>query len=450
MPLNRRRRVLRFQGRKRKCPALREQLFDWFVDMRSVFSKISPATIKKQAWFLAKKVWRKTREDGAWADLPTITYAWVRGWRREYGISLRRPNTKFKLSRANLLLRVQYMWRANLRIRFLAWYCLGISVNVWGMDQKPLYMNEGGHKNLPICEFAGAELAVAKDNVAQTRERVSCMTTVSSAKAEASASLPVALCFKGKTDRVLRRLPKNLSETLIYQFSPKGSYRSEHVVEFLERALPEWTPERAAAKDWRILYLDAYAAHFAQEVVEAAWRRGFVVLWHGAGTTGLLQVNDTHLHAMLERVYLEMEAESFSFQQYWDPTNINRQREDVARDLVSTWAAVDHKKAADGHASNGLTGNLFGPSESYRLRNEVREVWDAVEGDQMRSDIGEEIREKVESGEYRWDWETIQKLSGRDAAERHLGAYAQEGRELEAAQEEGAQVHDDEPANETE
>ena len=50
----------------------------------------------------------------------------------------------------------------------------------------------------------------------------------------------------------------------------------------------------------------------------------------------------------------------------------------------------------------------------------------------------------------RWDYESVQKLIGREVAERALGAYAQEGRELEAAQRPDEGVYNDEPANETE
>ena len=450
LPAKYRRRQLRFQGRKFKCPALRQELYDWFVNMRSIFAKIPPGTIKKQAQIIAKKVWRLSREQNIWPELPRITYKWVRGWRREWNVSLRKPNAKFKLSKEKLYLRLGHVWRANLHIRWLAHYCLGRKLIAWGCDQKPIYMNEGGHKNQPTCHFEGAELAVAKDNVAQSRERVSVMTTVTSDMAEALAGrLPVALCFKGKTDRIIQNLPKSLGKHVIFQYAPKGSYRVEHVVEFLQRALPAWTEERAAAQDWRILYLDAYAAHFAQDVVATAFARGFVVLWHGAGTTGLMQVNDTHLHASFERIYLEMEGESFSQQQFWDPTDISRHREDVACDVAATWAALDHKCAAKGHVSNGLTHDLEGDDDA-RLSRDVREAWLAIDGPTMSLEIRDHICAKVAAGEYRWDWETIQLLSGRDAAERHLGAYATEGRELEAAQQEGQPVFEDKAAEETE
>ena len=99
--------------------------------------------------------------------------------------------------------------------------------------------------------------------------------------------------------------------------------------------------------------------------------------------------------------------------------------------------------------SNGLTHDLEG-CEDLSLSRDVREARFALEGPKMRQEIGADICAKVAAGEYRWDWETIQLLSGRNEAERHLGAYATEGQELEAAQQEGEPVVEDKAAEETE
>ena len=64
--------------------------------------------------------------------------------------------------------------------------------------------------------------------------------------------------------------------------SDKGSYRAEHVVEFLRRRLPERTPETR----WRILMCDVYGPHDDAAVFDLAWSRGVVLLKHGGGATG--------------------------------------------------------------------------------------------------------------------------------------------------------------------
>lgn len=113
-------------------------------------------------------------------------------------------------------------------------------------------------------------------------------------------------------------------------YSPSGSYRLEHVLAFLQRWLRPWTSERAAAGDWWLLYLDAYAAHLDPSVAEFAWSRGYVVVYHGGCTTGICQVNDTDLHAQLQKIYMDMETESFFQQQLVDPGNIGRSRQQAS------------------------------------------------------------------------------------------------------------------------
>lgn len=95
----------------------------------------------------------------------------------------------------------------------------------------------------------------------------------------------------------------------------------------MSRWLRPWTPERAAANDWQLMYLDAYAAHMDKSIVDLAYERGYIVVYHGGCTTGICQVNDTDLHAQLERVYVELETQSFYQQQLVDPGNISRSRQ---------------------------------------------------------------------------------------------------------------------------
>ena len=85
--------------------------------------------------------------------------------------------------------------------------------------------------------------------------------------------------------------------------SPRGSYREEHVLAYLERHLEPWS----AGRRWRILLCDAFAAHMGSNVRRLAWQRGYIVILHGGGTTGVTQVNDTDLHQHLRRLYVEEE-----------------------------------------------------------------------------------------------------------------------------------------------
>ena len=71
--------------------------------------------------------------------------------------------------------------------------------------------------------------------------------------------------------------------------SDSGSYRAEHVIDYLEKTLLPW----GSGRRWRILMLDAYRAHLVEAVRRLAWSRGYVVIYQGGGCTGISQVNDT-------------------------------------------------------------------------------------------------------------------------------------------------------------
>ena len=65
---------------------------------------------------------------------------------------------------------------------------------------------------------------------------------------------------------------------------PRGSYRQEHVQQYLQRHLPTKTPGRA----WRILLCDVYSAHKDDTIAVAAANRGYVLVFHGGGCTGVV------------------------------------------------------------------------------------------------------------------------------------------------------------------
>jgi len=84
---------------------------------------------------------------------------------------------------------------------------------------------------------------------------------------------------------------------------PKGSYREEHLLTFLEATLEEWKPGR----QWRILLLDAYAPQQTDNVRRLAWSKGYVLVNLGGGTTGVAQTNDTDCHEHQRREYTQKE-----------------------------------------------------------------------------------------------------------------------------------------------
>ena len=151
------------------------------------------------------------------------------------------------------------------------------------------------------------------------------MTTVTSCRAAAlqPRQLPIEVCVAG-TSRRLRgvKIPKGVNMTIIA--SPKGSYRTEHIFQFLDTWLDPWTEERAKRQDWRMLFLDVAKSHLADELERLLWSRGYIRMIHFGHTTGVAQVNDTDLHMQLERIYQYYESEAFFEQQTIRPGDIGR------------------------------------------------------------------------------------------------------------------------------
>lgn len=88
------------------------------------------------------------------------------------------------------------------------------------------------------------------------------------------------------------------------RYKERGSYRSADVVEALQ-----WALEPAAKpSDSIIVMLDWYAGHLTDEVSACIRGMGHVPVFHGGGVTGLEQINDTHLHAVVQRELEQLET----------------------------------------------------------------------------------------------------------------------------------------------
>ena len=191
-------------------PMLRETLYDWFLSVRSaVATRIPPKVVRMKADALATSLVQEMGRTGEFLQIPKIDESgWLRRWKRDYNVSLRKPNKRYKCNRPTLRGRLRAMWVTNARIRALALYCLGRELDIWGFDQKGIYMNHAGSKNTGTLSIDGCPDVALKENHAATRTRVSLMTSVVSSRralAEWPAGLPLEILFKG-TNRILGSL----------------------------------------------------------------------------------------------------------------------------------------------------------------------------------------------------------------------------------------------------
>ena len=104
---DRNRRRLVGGGRKPMAPALREGLFQWFVDsISNIKGRIPGFLILAQAAIIAndladfykEQVLLGLLEQGAVPQIPKLTKVWLSRWRLEYGITWRTVNLRFKCS----------------------------------------------------------------------------------------------------------------------------------------------------------------------------------------------------------------------------------------------------------------------------------------------------------------------------------------------------------------
>lgn len=434
------------QGRPFKAGLVREGLWDWFCDVRrSVAAPLSPKFVLMKAKQLATQLLQERFALGGIEALPKLDRHWLLRWKRDKGVVFRKPNCRYKASWEVMRVRLRAMWLNTLRVRALADALIGndLSERIYGVDEKPIHFNEAGSKGIRTLELQGAPEVRLKQNHQATRERVSLMTSVTSNPEEAKspANMPLEILFKAASEKRTRTLkrPRNLKVSITW--AVKGSYRLEHILAYLRRWLPEWTPERAAARDYRILMLDVAKSHCDPAVTDLAWARGYITLYHYGCTTGVAQVNDTDLHGDFERVYLEAETSAFMHQQYTDPGNITRRPQNVVDDACAVWGALDHQKGCRGHKSVGLSNSLTG-EEDCLISREARRFWESLNMPAERLRAIQSIRDRVASGELTSmeDWRS----KGVVVHPADPGIVMLEGAELEDALEEGEAVHEDE------
>ena len=200
------------QGRPMWAPMLRETLFDWFLSIRaSVKARLPVKLVLIKAKMIATEMLAEMRRINEFVRLPILDKNWLHRWKKEYCITLRKPTKRYKVKRTVLRERLRAMWLTNVRIRALALVCLKVDLPICGFDQKGIYMNEAGSKNVGVLALDGDTTVALKDNHAASRTRVSLMTSVVSTQCWIDSfehGLPIEIVFKGASDRLLKTVEK--------------------------------------------------------------------------------------------------------------------------------------------------------------------------------------------------------------------------------------------------
>ncbi len=413
VPHRKRKRCLGLQGRPQKAAIVKELLFEWFCSIkRSVKGRLPAVVVLTKAKLLMEEFVAEHLRRGRVAQAGVITSAWLTRWKRQYGVSLRQPNRKWKVARPVLKDRLRIGWSNILRVRKLIALVHGYDPVVEDFDQSPFHMNESGSRGRGTLTLRGCKGVPLKECHAATRERYTANTMTTSSEARARQIPPLEILFKaaGGGSRMLPALRATIppwAPWLAVAGSPSGSYSEAEVLDYMERHLEPMHPGR----DWRILLVDSYKAQLTDPVRHLAWHHGYVLVVHGGGATGVVQPNDTDLHGELKAQYCALEMAELLEQQRLRPRSMPHVRKSDALCWMATiWAKPElHLAAVAGFKKTGLTNALDG-SEDNQICREALEFWNELRMPAIRAELLRTVEVEFREGRLAWNFADVSSL----------------------------------------
>ena len=287
-------------GRPKSIPELRVALFNWVVDVRDTLKGRLPLQLLRQKCDqLYDNYKAKCHEVEIQPEQLTFSNRWVSDFCKEYRLSLKKPNKRFKLDYVTRKRRIVQFIQNILRIRVFFMKTYKTDIVIWSSDQMPLHRNASASS--PTLAFSGLDTFV-KENYMLSRERATVLTSVTSNNRHPPPK-PEFL-FKGTGKRVNLSLPEELKSVRV-QWAPKGSYRLENMIQFAKslKQVPPLFPNQ-----FKLITLDDYSVHLDDSLRKILLDRGYILVVTGGGITGDIQVNDTALHGSLKKAYRNAES----------------------------------------------------------------------------------------------------------------------------------------------
>ena len=388
-------------GRPVLSPEVGDELWSWFVDrLHNVPARVNSNLLLTQARICLSDVqecWRRRAECGEVDPdkpprLPKLDQNWITRWRRAHGVTWRTVNLRYKISAVKRNLRVRAFWANVLRLRFFHAGLFGKNkLRFVGFDQKPLCFNSFlAAKTLAL---RGCRKVALKENVAASRERFTVMTQVHSWTPAEPPPCAIMFRIQSVTGGRIRARLKVPGDWLL-QFGPKGSYRTEHVLRFLDW----WCKPVGRPADTIVVVLDWFKPHLDERVDEMLHDNGHSVLRICGGITPDVQVGDTHRHGPYSRVYRDLEAEDAQIQLQLRPSQLpNCSRQTVMDRAYEAWRDVPHSDSEQEWVQNGITNALDG-SQDGDLRSDLQSLWQVLRMPVLRDQIRAEIADEVAAG----------------------------------------------------
>ena len=238
-------------GRHRSATVIRELLMDWYSKIRhSVDCRIMCRIPKKvflvKALMLHEEYCQQCLSRGMQPERIDIGPNWVNQLLYEYRISSRKPNRTFKVPRWVLSERLEIFWISIIKIRCMIFLHFGYDPVCRNIDQSPFHGDEAGSKACDTLALKGAPTVPLIENHAATRTRVSLNSVTVSSEEVIHKQLPgFEMMFQAQGHELEGKLQlfvfaKGLPFRVTVVTGPKGSYREEHLLNFLETHLEKW------------------------------------------------------------------------------------------------------------------------------------------------------------------------------------------------------------------
>ena len=383
----------------RKAAGLCFMLLQFFVDnVQRLQCRSDSCMLMKQA-----REFRADLDFSGFENLPKLIgsagYQWFWRWRQMYGIVKKVCGMKLKVPWTKVKRRVRVLLSNIYRLRAFWELCHpGVPMRFISLDQKPSWFNNAGLTGT-FAKKGGSQPSV-RENFAKTRERYTILTAVvNSGNTDPDDPPKVAVLFKGMPNgRIIQHLRTlTLKPWMKVQVQEYGSYRSSDMVEALDWMLPQAND----SSESMVLLLDWYSGHLTEEVAELVRRKGHVLLFHGGGCTPFTQVNDTHLHASLARLLIQIENEWAQKERerllgLGQNKTPNPKREDLLSFVEAAWLCIDHANCGEkAYKQTGPTMPLRGPVKPEEVFHDLLTVMEELNPSHSPTEVNMTFRDEA-------------------------------------------------------
>ena len=386
-------------GRTALCPQIREELFAWFIDtIENVKGRIASHMLLEQATTIAAdfRAWVQSEIEAGRLEphtvirIPKICRMWLTRWRKQFALTWRTVNLRYKISKSKLYRRIELFFQNLFKVRWLHYYLNGEQMILCfsNADQKPLWFTTS-HQDKTIAQ-KGSKTVVVVENVPMTRLRFSPMTRWCWPKRPLGDKKKIAVLFRGTGKNNGLEVPPNV----LLQWGPKGSYRTEHTHEYYDWILtPSLTPEQQT-----LHLLDWFAPNLDEELHEKFTANNDGGLMFPGSVTDYLQTNDTHGHQSYNACFKRRETHSAMVQLRAGARMPCSSKQTVLDRSVAAWDDLNHSRIRFGFVENMIASDLHG-NQDHLIASKLAPIWTYLNLKNQREEIGKEIKERVESGE---------------------------------------------------